>query len=204
MKLKSYILAGSSVLSVCCFTGAALLQAGPTTPLTFAFGSISEHLEPYLTQNWNLFAPDPVSEERGILAQVKCGDAKATPYVDVSSEAIRDVQGSRLFPSRESRIVSNGILERFRTDEVVDRLEENRRELQAVQRIKDDEARSQENAELVLARYAALKISCQAGRDRPSSVRLKYVFHKFPGWSERTNLLKTGVVSELESKWIKV
>lgn len=204
MKLKSYLLTGISVFTVSCFTGAALLLAGPTTPLTFAFGAVSDHLEPYFTQNWNLFAPDPVSEERGVLARVKCDTDRVSRYVDISSEAIRDVQGSRLFPSRESRIVSNGILERFRTDEVVDRLRENKRGLETVQRIRDDEKRSQDNAELVLARYAGLKIPCAQNGERPKAVQLRYVFHKFPGWSERNNLQKTGTISQFESKWIEL
>ncbi|WP_406467467.1 DUF5819 family protein [Streptomyces sp. NBC_01594] len=66
-----------------------------------ASSSLSRRLSwpnPYFAQNWMLFAPDPLADDRGILARAKCADGRVTEYYDVTSPYIHAAQDSRFFP----------------------------------------------------------------------------------------------------------
>ncbi|WP_157887484.1 DUF5819 family protein [Frondihabitans sp. PAMC 28766] len=202
MPFQRSLLTAACLSVVTAFTACALVSAGPTTPITFALSPIADALDPYFTQNWNLFAPDPVSEDRAVLARVRCGNERASKYFDITSPATSLVQQQRFFPSRESRIISNGILERFYKDEVIERLEAKEQGDAAVRKLRKDERQAQRSAEFVLARYAARKIPCAGNSKKIRAVQLRYVFYKFPGWSQRTNPAVRGTTSAFNSKWI--
>ncbi|MCY0947638.1 DUF5819 family protein [Streptomyces antarcticus] len=52
----------------------------PLTPMKIRYyNKVATYLEPCSAQNWMLFAPDPLSENRGILARAQCRDGSVTP-----------------------------------------------------------------------------------------------------------------------------
>lgn len=179
------------------FTLNALVLAGPVTPIRFDVGPVAQLLNPHFSQNWQLFAPDPVSDERGVVARLRCdGDPEA--WVDISSPAIAETQGTRLFPSRESRIVSSALVERFVRDDIAQRLSERNAE----DLIPDDGAAGK-RAERLLARYAARVTACSGQSPlRPTAVQIRYVTRSLPPWSTRMDLSTRGEVHVLDSKWI--
>lgn len=191
------------------FVGSALLLAGPTTPLTFRFaGPVSTVMLPHFPQNWSLFAPDPLSEERGFAARFRCEDGSETKFEDVTTEVITALQRQRVFPSRESRIIGNGILERFKEDPILKdiRAEGDERVLDSTtaEEITAEETEAQERAQLMLARYSVGVRPDACGGDAVRAVELRYVFHVLPGWSSRRDLSGTGDVTYFDSGWTQL
>lgn len=190
------------------FVGSALLLAGPTTPLTFRFaGPVSAVMLPHFPQNWSLFAPDPLSEERGFAARFLCRDGSRTEFDDITTEVITALQQQRVFPSRESRIIGNGILERFKEDPVLKeiRAEGDERVLGSTtaEEITAEETEAQERAQLVLARYSVAVRPNACDSDAVDAVELRYVFHVLPGWSSRRDLSARGDVTYFDSGWTR-
>ncbi|WP_179150869.1 DUF5819 family protein [Leifsonia sp. NCR5] len=194
------------------YVSSVLMAAGPLTPLSVKYGpAANEVLSPYFQQNWQLFAPRPISEERGLVARVKCQDSTVTKFRDVTSEHIDAVQSSRLFPSRMSRVVSNGMVQVFLEDPILTRLradQESRKPADAHDKedeiplsSEEKEVRTQGEAALVRFAHRALESECAT---TVQAVQLRYVLHSFPRWSERHQWRETGTVDVLESDWFEV
>lgn len=193
------------------YLGSALVLAGPKTPITFAlYPAVASYMHPHFPQNWNLFAPDPVNEERGVLARFECTSGATTEWVNVTERGVQSVQRSRLFPSRESRIVSNGMIMRFREDDVLARVDERRTGSgdpgpatdAVLDPLREAVAKDQADVERLLARYALVRAGSSCPKAGVEQVQLRYVFHAFPGWSGRDDLEAVGEVSTVDSAWV--
>ena len=194
------------------YLAAAIVSAGPITPLSVQLApAANEVVQPYFVQNWQLFAPDPISEERGIVARARCEDGTTTPFVDVTSEHIDDIHETRLFPSRMSRLVSNGMFNVFLEDPYLARYREALDEPGAAQPddgaepvvpvpLSEGEREIRELGEHVLVSVAdrGLAVHCATGTE---AVQLRYMLHRFPRWSERESWRDTGEVDILETQW---
>ena len=200
------------ILSVAGLTyfASAVITTAPITPLTLVHGDRANRLlSPYVSQNWQLFAPDPISEDRGIAAKVRCEDGSESEYVDVTTPHVEAIHRSRFFPSRMSRVVSNGIMHVFLQDPFLIRLREGATDarapaaLPAVEELTPQERETRERGERTLHRFAAwaLADSCAGPVDE---VRIRYVIHRFPRWSERERWRETGDIEVLETAWARV
>lgn len=58
---------------------------------------------PLFTQNWQLFAPDPVSDDRGLLARASDG-----PFTDLTTPELDGIEG-HLVPARTTRLSTGAI-----------------------------------------------------------------------------------------------
>jgi hypothetical protein len=193
--MKRTMLTSAALVLVAGFGACAVVLAGPVTPIKFDVGPVASLLNPHLSQNWQLFAPDPISDERGVVVKLRCGDEE-TKWIDISSSSIARTQSSRFFPDRESRIISNALMERFAQDDITRRLATRHQ----ADLLPTDEA-SKNRAERVLARYAARVVACESGR-QPSAVRLRYVTRSLPPWSKRGDDAAKGDPRVLDSGWI--
>ena len=197
--MQKTLMAAAGVAVAGMFGACALVLAGPVTPIKFDVGPVASLLNPHLSQNWQLFAPDPISDERGVVARIRC-EGEETEWTDISSSAIARTQSSRFFPDRESRIVSNALVERFAQDDISKRLEA---------RGKDDlapaDVGARRRAERVLARYAALRVPCPSAHEfpeGPSAVQLRYVVQPLPPWSKRSDGSARAEPRITDSEWI--
>lgn len=181
---------------VASFGVCALTLAGPVTPIQFDVGPVADLLNPQFSQNWQLFAPDPISDERGVVVRLRCG-GKVSPWTDITSASIATTQASRFFPARESRIVSNALIERFAQDDISKRLSaEHKSDLLQGQ------SGSKHRAEKVLARYAARVVVCPIAGETATAVQLRYVIRSLPPWSHRNDPRAVGKTRTLDSEWI--
>lgn len=192
------VLAACGLTPVAAFGLMAMILAGPLTPIKFDVGGAASMLNPYFSQNWQLFAPDPVSDERGVIARFEC-DGEATSWTDITSRAIARTQASRFFPPRESRIVSNAVLQRFAQDDLTKRLSEKHKA-----ELAPPERRLRHEAEQVLARYAALTAGCGREAQQPTAVQLRYVTKPLPPWSQRGTASRGASLSTFDSEWIQL
>lgn len=218
-RVARYLALAVSGATLVVYPLSALVLAGPKTPITFRlYPTVASYMHPFFPQNWNLFAPDPISEERGALARYRCGgEQEPSAWSNITERGVDKVQGSRLFPSRESRIVSNAIITRFREDDVLLRLDKRRgAEADAdaatpgaapdddpvVAELRKASQREKDDIDRVLARYASERGGALCDGRAAHQVQIRYVFHKFPGWSSRHDLSTTGEIETYDTNWI--
>jgi hypothetical protein len=197
--MQKTLFAAAEIAVAGAFGACAIVLAGPVTPIKFNVGPVASLLNPHLSQNWQLFAPDPISDERGVVARLRCQGVK-TGWTDISSSAIARTQTSRFFPDRESRIVSNALVERFAQDDISKRLE-----VKGKEDLAPSDPDAYRRAERVLARYAASKVPCPSTRDfeqGPSAVQLRYVVRPLAPWSKRNDNPGREEPRITDSEWI--
>ncbi len=67
------------------------------------------HISPFFAQNWQLFAPDPISEDTGLLLKARHrvdGRAVESRWIDITTPRVDRSQtlGGRVFPNRIHRM----------------------------------------------------------------------------------------------------
>ncbi|MER5890229.1 DUF5819 family protein [Streptomyces sp. NPDC001941] len=182
-------------------TTAALSQA-PLSPAKLVYGdAVAEYLDPYFSQNWQLFAPTPVSDDRGVLARATCADGSVTEYYDVSARGIEKARSSRFFPSRESRIVSAHLQNLTSTEDILRRLRQ--------QQTNDkkpplpplpNERATEEEAVKGLSRYAYDQMPTACG-GRAAKVQVLMYVHELAPWSKRHDPSFEGQVLVKDFAW---
>lgn len=193
-------LTGGALALVFSYDILAAVLAGPVTPLSLVLTPLASRLEPYFSQDWQLFAPDPVNEDRGALARFDCGD-EMTVFVDITSPGSAALQSSRFFPPREARVVSGLLAARFAEGAEADRL----RHAGAKKLIeRESKLRDQEIArvEELLASVAVEHSPCRA--DGPQRVQLRYVFHEFASWAQRHEERPESDADYFDSGWVSL
>ncbi|WP_326686266.1 MULTISPECIES: DUF5819 family protein [unclassified Streptomyces] len=184
---RAAFLIGAALLGIH-FTFAALSQA-PLSPAKVRYHeTVSAYLEPYFAQNWMLFAPDPLTEDRGILTRAKCADGKVTSFYDVTTPYLKEEQGSLLFPSRMSRLVTTG-LERFNdSDALVDRVrKKSRNDKKPLLPRLPHEKKTRQESIAFLSRYSLDQTARIPGacKGKPHAVQVRMYNHRLPPWSQR-------------------
>ncbi|MFI9153923.1 DUF5819 family protein [Streptomyces sp. NPDC053367] len=200
---RAVLLVGAALLGFH-FLVASLSQA-PLSPVKLRYyEAMTEYLHPYFTQNWMLFAPDPLTDDRGILARARCTDGTVTHYYDVTTPAIRSTQDSRFFPPRTARLISSTLQQLNQSDPVLSRIRETEKEKKKpVLPLLPAERTSRVEAERFLARYSLTKMPdvCDG---RAEQIQIRVYYHEMPPWSQRKKPATEGKVSAQDLKWLKV
>ncbi|MGX5182331.1 DUF5819 family protein [Streptomyces avermitilis] len=212
---RAALLAGAALLGAHFFI-AAFSQA-PLSPAKIKLhGVISGYLEPYFTQNWSLFAPDPTKNDEGIVARAKCADGAVTDYYDVTGPLIKETQGDRFFPSRTVRLVSNGIQQLNDSDDLLLRLRQKQESKDAEDSKTKDGRRKQDipltpyeksqhqDAEWSLSRFALTQMHgvCSDGTG-PTAIQARMYVKKLPPWSQRNNPKAKSALDLYDLPWKK-
>ncbi|MEV6655302.1 DUF5819 family protein [Streptomyces sp. NPDC051219] len=187
------------------FTMSALSQA-PLSPAKVRYEeTVSSYLEPYFAQNWMLFAPDPITDDRGILARAKCSDGSVTDFYDVTHPHIKAAQDSRFFPSRMSRLVTNGLQAISNHDELMNRLRQNSlNEKKPLIPATPFEKSSRDETITFLSRYSMGQMPTPCGDGQPSEIQVRMYIHQLPPWSQRKSPKAEGKVEVEDFAWRKV
>ena len=86
---------------------------------------INSYIQPLFTQNWQLFAPDPLSNNFYIYLQVENKDGSQSDWFDLSTTFYKENQKNRLSPNnRLVRLGTSSFLQTLRVDETVEKLKE--------------------------------------------------------------------------------
>jgi hypothetical protein len=212
---RAALLAGAALLGAHFFL-AAFSQA-PLSPAKIRLhGLISGYLEPYFTQNWSLFAPNPTKDDEGIIARAKCSDGSVTDFYDVTGPLIKETQEDRFFPSRTVRLVSNGINQLNDSDDLLLRLrqkeeEKNTEDSPAKDGKRDHvipltpyEKSQHEDAERSLSRFSLTRMHdvCPDGTG-PAAVQVRMYIKTLPPWSQRKNSEAKSKVDLYDLPWKK-
>ncbi|MEU1303866.1 DUF5819 family protein [Streptomyces shenzhenensis] len=182
----------------------ASLSQAPLSPMKLRYyDAITTYLHPYFTQNWMLFAPDPLTDDRGILARARCGNGNVTPYYDVTTPAIKSAQKSRFFPPRTARLISSTLQQLTQSDPVLSRIRETEKEKKSpVLPLLPIERTSRDEATRFLAQFSMTQMP-QVCTDRVVSIQVRVYYHEMPPWSQRHKPVTAGKVSAMDLDWLK-
>ncbi|MFI1254117.1 DUF5819 family protein [Streptomyces netropsis] len=196
------LLVGAALLGLH-FIAASFSQM-PLNPVKLRhWDKVSGYLDPYFTQNWMLFAPDPLSDNRGILARAKCADGSTTEYYDVTTKYVEQAQNSRFFPSRMSRLVTGNVQQINGGDPVLTRLRESEKEKKKKEiPLMPFEKTSQEEAVRFLSRYSLTQMPGVCG-GKPDQVQVRVYVQELPPWSKRKDPKAEDKVRVQDLKWLK-
>ncbi|MCX5172185.1 MULTISPECIES: DUF5819 family protein [Streptomyces] len=181
---RAVLLTGAALLGVH-FTMTALSQA-PLSPAKVRYQeTVNAYMQPYFAQTWLLFAPDPLTDDRGIVARARCADNTVTKDYDVTTPYIKDVQDSRFFPSRMSRLVTGPVQEINNSDELLNRLRnDSQNDKKPLLPLMPHEKRSQSATVTYLSRYSLTQMP-QACDGDVQAVQVRMYIHQLPPWSKR-------------------
>jgi len=88
---------------------AVTLAAIPTNPVSDALDPQLDYLRPFFTQNWRLFAPNPIDDDKSLLVQGAYlddgGELRATPWINWT-KVEQDVIEHRLIGGRAGYITT--------------------------------------------------------------------------------------------------
>ncbi|SHE68460.1 hypothetical protein SAMN05444392_102369 [Seinonella peptonophila] len=96
---KKFIIGLSTALSIILFIHFAItfIYLSPDNSFrTKHWNVMNEYMSPFFTQNWNLFAPNPVNRHESLQVRLRYTDAngytKTSPWLEVSKPIIQDLQ----------------------------------------------------------------------------------------------------------------
>jgi hypothetical protein len=186
------------------FAIAAMSQA-PYNPVKLRlYDETSSYLDPYFAQNWLLFAPEPLADDRGILARARCENGSVSNYYDVTTPHIRAVQEDRFFPSRISRLVTSNLQLVNDQDPILDRLRSNeKKDRKPVVPLTSYEKKTRNEAVQFLSRYALSQIPHACGGDI-RSLQVRMYVHELPDWSDRNSPKSEAKVAVQDFRWVKL
>jgi hypothetical protein len=199
---RAVLLVGAALLGFH-FLIAAFSQA-PLTPMKLRYYDVvSSYLDPYFSQNWLLFAPNPLADDRGILARARCADGTVTQFYDVTTPAIHKAQSSRFFPARTSRLISSTLQQINSADPVLSRLRATEKDRKKpVLPLLPFERTSRAEANKFLARYSLrmMPTACQGAAEQ---IQVRVYYHQMPPWSQRSKPVSAGKVEVQDLQWLK-
>lgn len=200
MVRRAALLVGAALLGAY-FVVSSLTQM-PLNPVKLRhYDKINSLTQPYLAQNWMLFAPNPVSDDRGILARARCNDGRVTDFYDVTRPYVKQEQSDRFFPSRMNRLVSGTITQLDTTDPILQRLRSTEKEKKKPQvPLLPHEKTSQEQGETFLARFSMRQLSGVCRGD-VAGVQVRVYVNELPSWSQRKDPSATGKRSFQNLAW---
>ncbi|MFJ4094125.1 DUF5819 family protein [Kitasatospora sp. NPDC089913] len=90
------------------FTATALYNT-PFNPVRESLaGPLDAYMSPLFAQDWHLFAPNPISEDSGLLVRATVvdgnGESVTTPWADVTTPHLDKLHQERFWPSRVDRL----------------------------------------------------------------------------------------------------
>lgn len=197
------LLIGAALLGLH-FLASAFSQM-PLTPMKLRYYRYAAgYLEPYFSQNWMLFAPDPLSDNRGILARATCADGSTTDFYDVTTQYVEKAQQSRFFPSRMSRLVTSSVQQLNGGDPVLARLRESQKDEKKKELpLTPYEKTSREEAVRFLSRYSLTQIPAVCG-GTPAKVQIRLYIQQLPPWSKRHDPKAEEKVDVQDMEWVEV
>lgn len=200
-----------------------VLHVAPINPISLDLEPIvHSYTAPLFQQNWQLFAPNPVSQEQGILVRAIISDSGSmtrTGYYDLTSPEIDAIHSTRLFPPRRTRLETT--IQQLLTyhDPLAERLRIRIGELQTI-----DPSTAENRFEGILAeqlpltlgeeqtqrlalqllRGVATRAAISQWGDGVTHIQVRFVTNVFPPFSQRGSGEKIGRIFIEDSEWMEV
>ena len=200
-----------------------VLHVAPINPMSVSLDpAISTYMLPLFQQNWQLFAPEPISAEHGLLVRARVrnhdgheGSETVTEFHDLTSPMVHAIHANRLFPPRRTRLITNTqhllsfrdplaqrLREALTADQNLIDAELNDAQLEVFPLTPGEEA-THELAIEMMRRVATEAAKSQWGED-VTHIQVRLMTNRFPPFSERENGERIGDLSIIDSEWMPV
>lgn len=187
----------------------------PLSPIKMlASPVVTAYIQPLFTQNWHLFAPDPIDESRILTVACKTKDtsdlvqpSQTTEWHDVSTLLRKQFQRNRISAAeRLNRVQSTSIQVTMGMDDLVLQLARKRTPHEsdyntALDKMLVLEQENRKQARVVLYRVASWACGQLYAGDEVSEVRYRIVTHRFPRFSQRMKPDTEGEITAVEFEW---
>jgi hypothetical protein len=204
--VRAFPLLFLAVLSI--HFAATLVYLMPANPVKLRLlPVVSRYIEPFFTQKWELFAPDPLVDTRLLLVSCRLDDGSETEWSDMTTPLREAYYHNRLSPSaRIDRAQQSSIHLIYRPDDPL---------FARLLRLKEDTAEyrelaaqyGQERLQLatrgkrVLSRTGAVECDRLYGTGRTQAVRVRMVQIKAPPFSKRQLTNAAGETKYVDFEW---
>lgn len=201
--------------------GMTALYNTPFNPIREQYDEqIRSYMSPYFGQDWHLFAPNPISEDSGLLIRAKItgqdGAEITTQWADITTPHIDKLHDQRFWPSRVERLPTSvrQQLDGWR-DPQLDKLRAENLPPQPPAEVSPTEAPKDLKPALTQAeldgrdsamRYAQAIASAEARRlwgSGVEAVQVRIVSNEYPRFSERYTRDSKGKVDYYDLGWTK-
>lgn len=94
--------------------GMTALYNVPLNPVKQKFDGLNRaYMDPYFSQDWHLFAPDPIVENQGVLVRAEVrvggGSERLTKWLDITTPDYLILYGQHFWPSRMARVSAGAL-----------------------------------------------------------------------------------------------
>ncbi|MFO7289367.1 hypothetical protein SAMN04488025_13210 [Planifilum fulgidum] len=165
-----------------------ILYLAPDNLLKRRFSEpLQRYMDPLFAQNWQLFAPDPISQHRSLVIKAKyrdpaTGEIRETPWMDITRPRVREIWENRLFNG--SRAL------RFQTSAI------------AMYRSEDPDRKAR--GLRMLRRLALHFLNEETNLANVDKVKVRIVLNRFPRYPERQRPDQMGTLYFDETDWMTV
>lgn len=124
MKVKIFFIVLSCIFVFHFFMTA--LYVLPFNPITYKLDKVvNSYIDPLFTQNWQLFAPDPLSNTFYVYVQVKDKQGEESKWIDISSPLYEANHKNRFSPVNiVTRLGTGAYLQAIHVDPIVYKIEQ--------------------------------------------------------------------------------
>lgn len=175
------------------------MSAGPTNPLSAKYSDISNtYTSTVFSQNWHLFAPEPVNNNVHIYIQLTddISEEKENQWHDITQPFIKNNNNKIITPYNKTiRLIDGIFLDAVGSNYTSDLLtkyvkkEENREESPVVDNLKEYQKESQEHGVNNLYRYASSYVNSFMIEEGTNNkyIRIRLTAYETTPFSEREN-----------------
>lgn len=212
------VLAGAGISAVLAFH--FIMTALYNTPFNPVKRDLDEvivgYMSPFFSQDWHLFAPDPVDTDSGILVRSKVrseGGLRVTEWADVTTPHITKIHGERMWPARVDRLPTgvkaqleswpDPMLQKIRDQKDDEQSDGAKREKGAEDPpLSSAEKSAYENA----TRFARALATSEAKKrwgNAVEEIQIRVVSNEYPRFSQRHVREAKGKVTYYDLAWMK-
>ncbi|PSL41264.1 hypothetical protein B0H94_12010 [Salsuginibacillus halophilus] len=171
-----------------------LLDVIPFNPVSAKHNTqVYQYMEPVFNQTWELFAPDPVADNRIIYMQIKKANGEKSDWYDITSPMIEQNHSNLISPhNRLVRIPTSSVISLFQEDATSSLIKDNLTDDEEDHLILEENLENhldlhQERAKHKMYRYAFSEAGRLHEENNIAEVQLRLEITEVVPFSERNN-----------------
>ncbi|MEB2300320.1 DUF5819 family protein [Lysinibacillus xylanilyticus] len=151
---------------------------------------INGYMQPLFTQNWQLFAPNPLSNNVYVFLQAQDSNGEDSEWYDLSSQSYKSNQERRISPNnRLVRIGTSAFLQTVRKDETLEKLKDkiSDEELKALEEERGINEYQEQGIEMLYS-YARPYVAKLPSPEDIEKIRVRVLIEEAIPYSNKDNL----------------